>query len=62
MLSGLLTYCMQGELLQNKGKLQFFWGWERLEADLCAVDLWVPSAQSSLGDGTEQQAAVETAP
>lgn len=28
---------MQGELLQNKGKVQLSWGWESLEADVCAM-------------------------
>lgn len=50
------------EHLQNKGKVVVFWDHESSAAALCAEDLWVLSAQSSLGDSAERQASLEAAP
>lgn len=55
-----LLHARRASTEQRKGTV--FLGWENLEADLCAMDLWVSSAQSSLGDSAEQQAALEAAP
>lgn len=45
--------CVCGELLQNKGKVEFFWGQMSLQlAALCAEDQWILSAVLSCGFGS----------
>lgn len=53
---------MWEELLQNKGKVEFFWGQTSLQlVALCAEDQWILSAHwetvlsSGLGSGSPQE-------